>query len=547
MCGVPAAVVMGGQVHVRSTARMRPGRETKDGMPNALAFAISMLETPSASERPRRVAVVGGGAAGFFAAIQAATCARNAKRDLQVSIFEANASVLGKVAISGGGRCNVTHAAFDPAVLAEGYPRGRRELLGPFETTFNARDTVNWFEQHGVPLKIEEDGRIFPVSDSSQSIIDALVRTAQSLKVQVHCSCPVQHIQVLDGQAQGRFLLKLRRRLAQQDSNDEQMFDQVLVAAGSNRQVMRWMHELGHEISAPVPSLFTFASKDSLLQGLAGVSIEAQVSLVLPEEVKKGSRKASARAFGLVQRGPVLITHVGLSGPAILRLSAFGARLIHDLTYKFDIAVDFLPSSESTMTLAAIETAKVRYANKIVRSFCPLRTDPLAQTTNDGSGLLKSSPSIPKRLWQALVVSTLGTSRETIKWSELSKAECERLCRTLHGYVLCLACSLPERSWTSMALREVGTSRTHGLQATLPAKTSASLDNRHPESPSFISIACAFRSDVSKRCSWFICRSQVGGADGHRTTPAFKPTALAKRRCMGKGESQSFRCLSSFE
>ncbi len=259
-----------------------------------------------------KTAIIGGGAAGFFAAI---TCAE-ASPGNEVHIFERGKTVLEKVRISGGGRCNVTHHCFDTRELVKNYPRGSRELIGPF-SRFGPEDTVQWFSSRGVLLKTESDGRMFPVTDSSQTIIDCLSRAAHNAGVKVHTSSRIEKIRPQDGRWQ----------------LDNQIFDQVMIAAGSSTFMWEVLAGLGHTIIPPVPSLFTFNTKDTRLRDLSGVSVQ-RARLSVP-----GTR--------LTSEGPLLITHWGLSGPAVLRLSAWGAREFREMDYKFQLEIQFSADAES--------------------------------------------------------------------------------------------------------------------------------------------------------------------------------------------------------
>jgi hypothetical protein len=263
-----------------------------------------------------RVIVVGGGAAGFFAAI---TCAE-ANPNFEVTLLEKTAHFLSKVRISGGGRCNVTHACFEPKELTGKYPRGEKTLIAPFHQ-FQASDTIAWFEARGVKLKIESDGRMFPITDSSQTIIDCFLNAARSAKVQLLLNRGVEQI---SKQADGRFVLSL--------SNNETMdCDRLLLATGGCRSAAggQLAISLGHTLESPVPSLFTFHINTSWLHELAGVSLE-KVEVIVPNTK-------------LRECGALLITHWGLSGPAILRLSAWGARILHEKNYHFPLQINWLP------------------------------------------------------------------------------------------------------------------------------------------------------------------------------------------------------------
>jgi predicted Rossmann fold flavoprotein len=242
-----------------------------------------------------RIAIVGGGAAGIFAAITA----KQLSPEASVIVLEKSAVLLSKVRVSGGGRCNVTHACFDPKQLVNNYPRGYRELLGPFHR-FQPRDTIEWFESRSVALKIENDGRMFPVTDSSQTIIDCLLSEARELGVEIRLRSHLARISPLDS----AFQLHL--------AHDETLqCDRLMLATGSHAQGFQFAQSLGHTIATPVPSLFTFNIPTSPLHDLSGITLD-EVELTLAEGE-------------FTQRGPLLITHWGFSGPAALKLSAWAA------------------------------------------------------------------------------------------------------------------------------------------------------------------------------------------------------------------------------
>ncbi|MDO7585104.1 MAG: aminoacetone oxidase family FAD-binding enzyme, partial [Oceanospirillaceae bacterium] len=260
------------------------------------------------------IIVVGGGAAGFFAAINIAQQAPH----LKVAIIERGKQVLTKVKVSGGGRCNVTHAEFVPADLVQNYPRGERELLGPFHQ-FMTGDTMAWFEERGVQLKIEDDGRVFPVSNSSQTIIDCFLDEAKKYKVEVFYSHSLKALKHERGlfqleTAQGAFSAR-----------------KVVIATGSNTKIWTLLEGLGHTVSKPVPSLFTFKINDERLKDIPGVVAEDVTIKILGTH--------------LCSEGPLLITHWGMSAPAILKLSAFGAIDIAEKDYHFQIEMKFIKQS----------------------------------------------------------------------------------------------------------------------------------------------------------------------------------------------------------
>ncbi|MBP8066460.1 MAG: NAD(P)/FAD-dependent oxidoreductase [Flavobacterium sp.] len=323
------------------------------------------------------ILIIGGGAAGFFTAINIAE--NNPK--LKVAILERGKEVLTKVKISGGGRCNVTHACFVPNELVKFYPRGEKELKGPFHQ-FCSGDTIEWFEKHGVELKIEEDGRMFPISDSSQTIIDCFVSATRKLGIEVLTGQSVQSIFKGDG------YWKVE---TQQQSYKCRA---LVMATGSNPKIWNMMETLGHSVVEPVPSLFTFNIKDARIKDLMGVSAFASV------KVKDSKLKAS---------GPLLITHWGMSGPGILRLSAWGARELAAKNYHFTLQVNWLNEVDFESALENLKELKEENAKKLVLKFCPF--------------------DFPKRLWESLLTASAITA-ET-KWADVSKKQLSELAQQL--------------------------------------------------------------------------------------------------------------------
>ncbi|MGX7666905.1 NAD(P)/FAD-dependent oxidoreductase [Flavobacterium pedocola] len=323
------------------------------------------------------ILIVGGGAAGFFTAINIAE--NNPK--FKIAILERGKEVLTKVKISGGGRCNVTHACFVPNELVKFYPRGERELKGPFHQ-FCSGDTIEWFEKHGVALKIEEDGRMFPVSDSSQTIIDCFMTAVKQLGIDVLTGQSVQSL------FKGDNYWKVETNL--------QSFkcDKLVMTTGSNPKMWELMETLGHSVIEPVPSLFTFNIKDNRIKDLMGVSALASV------KVKDSKLKAS---------GPLLITHWGMSGPGILRLSAWGARELAEKKYNFILQVNWLHETDFESALEALKELKEENAKKLVLKFCPF--------------------DFPKRLWESLLTAS-AISSET-KWADVSKKQLSDLANQL--------------------------------------------------------------------------------------------------------------------
>ena len=285
------------------------------------------------------VVVVGGGAAGFFAAITASQTNPQAK----VILLEKSNALLSKVRISGGGRCNVTHACYDPKLLVKNYPRGEKALLGPFHR-FQPKDTIHWFESRGVQLKTEDDGRIFPISDKSQTIIDCLLQEAKVLGVHIRLRQGVKKIQVKEG----LFSLEL-------SENEYMDCHKLILATGGNKDGYELTTTLGHTITSPVPSLFTFNIPQFPLSDLAGISVEnAQV-------------KIANTLF--VHSGPLLITHWGFSGPAVLKASAWGARYLHEANYETQIIINWLPEYTPSDLLAKLIAVKQNHPHRLISSF----------------------------------------------------------------------------------------------------------------------------------------------------------------------------------
>lgn len=324
---------------------------------------------------------MGGGAAGFFAAITAAEAARDAR----VTLLERGPQVLAKVRISGGGRCNVTHDCFDPREFATRYPRGGQALIGPFQR-FQARDTVAWFAARGVKLKTERDGRMFPVTDTSATIVDCLAEAAQRAGVVVRTNCGVDAVQ---RNATG-FELTL-------SGGEKSHADRLLLATGGCRAAVAGQIAagLGHTIESPVPSLFTLHITLPWLTELSGATVEL-VEISIPGR-------------DLRERGPLLVTHWGLSGPAVLRLSAWGARKLHDLDYKFPLLVNWLPEISSEKLAAEMQ----------------------ARRQNQGARLVINAPIPPlsARLWEALVLAA-GVGRE-VRWAALTRMQQQQLVQQL--------------------------------------------------------------------------------------------------------------------
>lgn len=323
------------------------------------------------------IIIVGGGAAGFFTAINIVE--KNPK--VKVAILERGKEVLTKVRISGGGRCNVTHACFEPHELVKFYPRGEKELRGPFHQ-FASGDTIEWFEKHGVELKIEEDGRMFPTTDSSQTIIDCFLKATQKLGIAVLTGQSVQSI------------YKAGETWKVETQHDQFIGKKLILATGSNPKMWDMIQGFGHSIITPVPSLFTFNIKDPRIKELPGVS--AQVSVKI-----KDSKLTSS--------GPLLITHWGMSGPAILKLSAWGARFLAEKNYQFTIYVNWLNDVDLEDAITILKELKQDNSKKAVSK--------------------KSPFEFPNRLWESLVLAS-GIEAET-KWADLSKNQLQSLANQL--------------------------------------------------------------------------------------------------------------------
>ena len=348
------------------------------------------------------VLVIGGGAAGFFTAIQIA----EARPELKITILERGKEVLTKVKVSGGGRCNVTHAEFNPKDLVKNYPRGERELLGPFHT-FSSGDTVAFFEEKGIPLKTEADGRMFPVSDSSQTIIDCFLNEATRLGVQLLKNSPVISIVPIDAVENSNNGWKV------QSIHKTYLAKKIVVATGSNPKIWEILKGLGHEIIPPVPSLFTFNIKDERINGIQGVSTPARITVKTKLKndinIRIELKSKATHIPDLESEGPLLITHWGMSGPAILKLSAWGALLLNSYNYKFKIQVNWMPDYHPSAVFPFLMEVKEIESKKTV-----LRTNAIA---------------IPRRLWINLVRAA-GID-ETMKWVDISKVQMLQLAQQL--------------------------------------------------------------------------------------------------------------------
>ncbi|MGB3776114.1 MAG: NAD(P)/FAD-dependent oxidoreductase [Leeuwenhoekiella sp.] len=337
------------------------------------------------------VVIVGGGAAGFFSAINIAEQCP----DLKIAILERGATCLEKVRISGGGRCNVTHAEFLPRPLSTNYPRGEKELLGPFNR-FMTGDTMAWFEERGVALKIEEDGRIFPISNTSESVISCFTNAAKGQNIQILNKCTLKKLNLTDT---GWELVT---------SHGDLRANKVVLATGSNPKIWNLLSTLGHSHIPPVPSLFTFNCKDERIADLPGLSAIAEIQLLdLNAEVLKNERSQRVDRGGNI--APLLITHWGLSGPAILKLSALGAHELNQMGYNFKIMVNWLPDH----TIDSLSESLYSFKNERARQ--------QIQTT--------SPYNLPKRIWQNLIKNALN--EENIRWADLNKQQIAEIVKSL--------------------------------------------------------------------------------------------------------------------
>lgn len=314
----------------------------------------------------KRIVIIGGGAAGFFSAINIA----EKKEEVEVMILEKTNKLLSKVSISGGGRCNVTHACFDPKELTAYYPRGQKELLGPFHQ-FSTGDTIEWFANRGVELKMEDDGRMFPVSDSSQTIIDCFLAEVKRLGIKIRTSVEVQKIE------------KKRHFHLTTKVGETINADVLVMATGGSQKLKHYdlLSALGHNIISPIPSLFTFNLPKHASNKLMGVSSDASVRIC---------------DTNFEEYGPVLFTHWGMSGPAILKLSSKAARFLHSKSYQFSFEVEWYSDAEGFIEEQRRSRSKQKIANTKFKE-------------------------LPNRLWEYLLTrSTIDLQKN---WADLSKKE----------------------------------------------------------------------------------------------------------------------------
>ena len=332
----------------------------------------------------KQLIVIGGGAAGFFCAVNAARL----DPSLKVTIIEKSNKLLSKVKISGGGRCNVTHACFDIVEMSKRYPRGQHFVKKAFHQFFTT-DTINWFEERGVKLKAEDDGRMFPVTDSSQTIIECLLKEANKYGVEILMNKEVKDLSMMNGE----WSIGL--------SNSEKLTANfVCIASGGypKSSMFDWLKELGHSIEEPIPSLFTFNLPKHPITKLMGVSVE--------------KAKVKIQNSKLEEEGPLLITHWGLSGPAVLRLSAWGARELKERNWEFGISVNWLPDyNEETLRKRFQELRNTNASQKVIN---------------------KNSFGLPSRLWEFFAEQS-GIKSEW-RWADLPSTDQNKFIKNLCSY-----------------------------------------------------------------------------------------------------------------
>lgn len=336
------------------------------------------------------IVVIGGGAAGFFSAIHAAQAPHT-----RVTLLEAGRQPLAKVRVSGGGRCNVTHHCFEPSQLVQNYPRGGKALRGAF-SRFQAIDVVRWFNAEGIKLKTEEDGRMFPTTDDSETIVEALMFAAKKAGVLLRNNVLVQKVEQL-GNSKFEVILK---------SGEQLTCDLLLLATGSSPSGYAIARSLGHELEPPVPSLFTFNIKDSKLHELAGVSVNSATVKLLTSNSSADKKKSRNQ---LEQSGALLITHWGLSGPAVLKLSAWAARELHDCNYQAKLAINWIPPLKVEVVKQILLNAKNDQPKKFISNYCPVE--------------------ISLRLWEYLLDKAEIELEK--RWADISNKEIQKIVNVL--------------------------------------------------------------------------------------------------------------------
>jgi hypothetical protein len=327
----------------------------------------------------KTIVIIGGGAAGFFTAINI-----EAPSGTRIFILEKSNKLLSKVKISGGGRCNVTHACFEPKELVKFYPRGTKELNGPFHQ-FSTGDTFEWFASRGVELKVEDDNRTFPITDSSQTIIDCFLNEAEKRNIKVETQNGLESLEFVDDQ---------HKWIVHTTSGGAIFSDAVVIAAGSSPQIWEKLKRFGLNMTDQVPSLFTFNIKDKRIDGLAGLS-SAHACVTIP-------------ALKIDATGPVLVTHWGLSGPGILKISSIAARSLFNLNYRFDISVNWLANEDFESLTELFKSIRTEQSRKLVHSFSPVE--------------------IPSRLWVSLIQDIVGSN---MKWADVSNKAIDNMAHAL--------------------------------------------------------------------------------------------------------------------
>ena len=326
----------------------------------------------------KNIAVIGGGAAGFFSAISV----KNHYSTYNVVLFEKSSKFLSKVKISGGGRCNVTNSTNDIRTLCNAYPRGGKKLKNIFHQ-FGTEDTRNWFEERGVPLKVEPDGRVFPVSNNSQSIIDCLVHECEKNNILIKFLRSVKYL----SKVKSKWIINFN------DNSSSDLFDSIIVASGGSPKLkgFDWLKNLGHEIINPIPSLFTFNMPNESIISLSGIALKQVRIKIIDTKIDL--------------LGPLLITHWGMSGPVILKASSIGARDLFEKEYSFDIHINWLIETNTEILFKKLEDYSMLFYNKL---------------------LLKQNPfDLPSRLWLFLIEkSNLNDNK---RWGELGKKNMRKL------------------------------------------------------------------------------------------------------------------------
>ena len=328
------------------------------------------------------IAVIGGGAAGFFSAIHAKMNHPKSK----VTLFEKSQKFLSKVKISGGGRCNVTNGCTDVNELCKAYPRGGKKLKKAFHR-FNTTDTMEWFESRGIPLVIQDDGCVFPVSQSSQSFIDCFLEEVKNLNINIQLGSGIKKIESINNQLELTFI----------KNHDPQLFDKVIVATGGSpkRSGLEWLEELGHKIEDPVPSLFTFNMPNESITSLMGIVVKNTLVKIQGEK--------------LISDGPLLVTHWGMSGPAILKLSSFGARMLSEKNYEFNVQVNWVNERNNEIVLDELVALSQLHPKKMISNIRPY--------------------GLQERLWHYLL-ERCALSKE-IRWADLGKKSLNKLVNVL--------------------------------------------------------------------------------------------------------------------